>query len=418
MVLADEGEHRAVPEALLSGSLRPRPAAASGASPMTIFVPHASDRLTDREAHGDGLIAYEIVSRLAGRGHRVFVASPRIELHGPVPPTLHLQAIDTQVRETFLTRLRYMREVRRYFERADAESGVDIIHQLNPVFTGISLALLDKARPVVLGSYVGYWPDETDSRQALGKIRFPAATLFRNALAGEQQRRASALCLSTPAAITRVVNRKRDAHKIELVPHGIDPSIYIDSALAGQPAGDPTIVYVGGIERRKGIADLVRAFEVVAPAIPQARLKIAGSGWYWGEIAALIERSQFQDRMTMLGNVERRDLPGLLKSATVVCVPSLGEPFGMTLLEAMASARPVVVSDAGGPRDMVDAAGGIRFPCGDVERLAKALIDVLGSPHQRAMGLHNREVVERRFAWDIVIDRLEAIYRALLVPAR
>jgi len=385
---------------------------------MTIFVPHASDFLTDRDAHGDGLIAFEVASRLARRGHIVFAAAPHIKIHGSVPPTLRLLEVSARARETFVTRLRYMREVRRYFTRADAESRVDIIHQLNPVFTGISLALADKGRPVVLGSYVGYWSERTDSRQALGKIRFPAATLLRNALAGEQQRRASTLCLSTPAAITRVVNEKRDRHKIQLVPHGIDPAIYRDAATAGQPSGKPTILFVGGIERRKGVLELVRAFELVASAVPAAELKIAGWGLLWGEVASTIEVSPYRDRITMLGVVERRDLPALMQSATVVCVPSFGEPFGMTLLEAMASARPVVVSDAGGPRDMVDDAGGIRVPCGDVPRLASALIDVLRSPNQRAMGLHNRDVVERRFAWDIVIDRLESIYRSLLIPVR
>ena len=103
----------------------------------------------------------------------------------------------------------------------------------------------------------------------------------------------------------------------------------------------------------------------------------------------------------------------------MLCVPSFGEPFGMTVLEAMACARPVVATDAGGPAHLVTDGGGRRVPPGDPAALAGALEEVLGDPgRQAAMGAHNRRLVEERHAWPRVVDRLEAAYADALADPR
>ena len=130
--------------------MRPPDCSALGRK-LTIFVPHASDWLTDHRAHGDGLVGYEIVSRLARRGHRVYVAAPRIDISREVPEGLFLTSLPIGLYNSALGRLGYMRDVRRLFVRINREERVDIIHQLNPVFTGISLALLGAARPSFWG---------------------------------------------------------------------------------------------------------------------------------------------------------------------------------------------------------------------------------------------------------------------------
>ena len=80
-----------------------------------------------------------------------------------------------------------------------------------------------------------------------------------------------------------------------------------------------------------------------------------------------------------------------MQSCDVYCLPSFGEPFGMTALEAMACARPVVATDAGGLRHLVAERGGRKVPPGDADALAAALREVLADPElRRAMGEHNR----------------------------
>jgi glycosyltransferase involved in cell wall biosynthesis len=124
-----------------------------------------------------------------------------------------------------------------------------------------------------------------------------------------------------------------------------------------------------------------------------------------------ISRSPARDRIELLGHVDRDGAVAIMQACDVYCLPSYGEPFGMTALEAMACARPVVATNAGGLRHLVPDAGGRKVRPGDPSALADALVEVLADPGLRAaMGAFNRETVEQRFAWSRVGDRLDALY--------
>jgi glycosyltransferase involved in cell wall biosynthesis len=379
---------------------------------LAIFVPHASDILTDHQAHGDGLVAFEIVSRLARRGHVVHVAAPRVDVRRNIPQTLRLYQIGIGDGTSLRGRLRYMLEVRRLFEKLRRRGRIDLVHQLNPVFTGMSLAVAGVDVPVVLGSYVGDWPAEFGER-ASGGWRSVFVRYAKRAVAAVQQRHAAAIFVTTPAARSRIVDRRREGRKVVVLPHGIDPALYTPAPPDdGRANLDPSILFLGGIEDRKGIFVLAEAFRRVRARLPRCRLVVAGWGHRGEDFVASVagEREHVDIRYL----VERADVPKLLRECTVFCMPSFGEPFGMALLEAMASGKPVVVTDAGGAAHIVDEQGGRKVPLGDAQRLADALIEILESPElQRAMGKHNREVVERFYDWDCVIERLEAEYRRL-----
>jgi glycosyltransferase involved in cell wall biosynthesis len=387
----------------------------SVSSPLRIFVPHASDTFTNHRAHGDGLVAFEVASRLAARGHDVHVLSPLIDVRGTLPASLHLHPVDVSG-HGIKARLAYVRAVRSTYARLRTRAPFDIIHQLNPVYAGMSLALADARVPVVLGAYVGAWPRSADSADIMGAIDLPLASLARRAVVGLQQRRAAALILSTPAARELIVDWKAVEQKCVTIPHGIDPAPYNAPEPGGDPAdGPPTILFLGGTERRKGIYVLLEAFARVRAARPDVRLLIAGGGGREGEVMAVVEKMPDRAAIAFLGVVERAAVPALMRGITVFAAPSLGEPFGMALLEAMASAKPVVVTDAGGPRYIVDARGGRKVPVEDPVALADALLEVLQSPERaRAMGAYNRRAVETTYAWDRVIEKIEAVYASVL----
>ena len=116
-------------------------------------------------------------------------------------------------------------------------------------------------------------------------------------------------------------------------------------------------------------------------------------------------------QVEFLGWQERADAPELYRNCSVYCLPSFGEPYGGTLVEAMSCGKPVVVTDSGGPPHLVTEQGGVLFPAGDSMALSRALCDLLRDPGRRAaMGRHNRELVESRMSWDLVVKQLEEIY--------
>ena len=375
--------------------------------------------------HGDGLVAFEVASRLAARGHDVHVMSPSIVLEGSVPANLHVHPLARPPGRGVRGRLAYLPHVRATYRRLRRAAPFDVIHQLNPVFAGISLALAGSRVPVVLGAYVAPWPKEADSANIMGATALPFAAHVRRGVSALQQRLAAALILSTPGAGALVVEPRRSRDKIYSIPHGIDPAVYAEPAAdvkLSTADGDamPSILFVGGTERRKGIYDLLAAFRTVRDALPHARLVIAGAGGREEEVAAAVAVMPERAGIHLLGAVPRTAVPGLMRAATVFAAPSYGEPFGMSLLEAMASAKPVVVTDAGGPAYIVDAAGGAKVPVGDPAALAAALLDILRSPEKAAaMGRYNREKVETTYAWERVVDRIEDVYaRAIAARSR
>jgi glycosyltransferase involved in cell wall biosynthesis len=200
------------------------------------------------------------------------------------------------------------------------------------------------------------------------------------------------------------------------LPHGIDPAQYAFAGLDRVPRTTvPTILFLGGIEQRKGIFTLLEAFPRVHAALPGCRLVVGGAGWEWGRMYETVQAMDERGQIELLGRVARADVPRLLAESTVFCMPSFGEPFGMSLLEAMACGKPVVATNVGGPGHLLDDQGGRKVPPGDAAALASALLEILRSPELQArMGAFNRAAIESVYSWDRVIARLEDVYRSVV----
>lgn len=377
---------------------------------LTILVAHPSRLLTDHLPWGDGLIAQEFVRRLAERGHRLHVACQKVALSRPLPPgvTLHPLGVEESLRAA--GRVRYMRRLRALYERLDAAEGIDVAHQLNPVDVGLSLALPARV-PLVLGPYIPDWPLRGRAPETLtprAQVQAAVAEQARRALRFAQQRRAQAILITTPAARAKVQTR-REPPAVEVLPYGIDAAAYAPAR--PDPGRAPTVLYLGSLHYRKGIFTLLEAHERVVARVPAARLEIAGNGREEAAVRERVAASPARASIAFLGRVERDAVAATMARADVFCVPSYGEPFGLSALEAMACALPLVATDAGGLAHIVDADGGLRVPPRDAEALAGAVAELLSDPARRAaMGAANRRRVERDYGWPAIIERLESIY--------
>lgn len=381
--------------------------------PLTIFVPHPSNFLTDHRPSGDGLLAWNFLDRLADRGHRLHVATQRIDVVAPERENLRLYPLSDAPKLLVKERLRYMRRVRSLYDSIRRRERIDLVHQLNPVDLGVSLALPRSAPPVVLGPYVPDWPAQSGQQHPLppprAGLRARTAVELRDRARALQQRRAALLLLSTPAAEAKIPHALPRT-RIEVLPPGIEAARF--AATAPVVRGDaPTILFLANVQIRKGVLTLVDAFEDVVVNAPEARLIIAGGGPDEPAVRERVARSPARGRIDLVGTVARERIADMLAGADVFCAPSYGEPFGLSPLEAMAAGLPVVSTDAGGLAHLVPPDGGIQVPPRDPAALGEALTALVRDPERRAaMGRANRETVARRYEWSSVIDRLERLY--------
>ena len=191
-----------------------------------------------------------------------------------------------------------------------------------------------------------------------------------------------------------------------------------------QDQDDRPILYVGRVEERKGVHVLVDAFEqVISKQRPRARLRIVGPHSYWDErpspyYQAFADRCAANPRIELQGpTYDDRQLAAVYRNAAVSVVPSVfPEALGLTALEAQASGVPVVVSDAGGLPETVDAGkSGLVFANRNAGQLAEAVLSILGNDdRRRVMGAAAREWVMRRFSWDVIAAELEQTYTEAL----
>jgi L-malate glycosyltransferase len=385
-------------------------------APLTIFVPHASDLLTDYLPSGDGLVAYGFIEQLARRGHTVHVVSPRIELKGPVPPGVRFFPLAPRTKIPGIARFDYMLRMRALYNRLARNVRYDVIHQLNPVNTGISLALAGVQPPIVLGNLIPNWSMNEAGKPIPPRRALHPANIVKSTVLELQQRLAAAILLTTPAARERLYQTKAVEHKLFMLPHGVDDAVFATHPVFEDPPAK-NVLFFANLLRRKGIFTLLDAFDAVVAAFPDAILTVAGGGDEFAAVQQDVARRPWAANVRLLGNVARGDVAELLSSASVYCLPSYDEPYGMSVLEAMAASRPVVATRGGGLGYLLASDGAVGVPPRDSTALARALIGVLGAaPETRAaMGEANRQAVSSTYAWHSVIPRLEDIYRHVMV---
>jgi glycosyltransferase involved in cell wall biosynthesis len=114
---------------------------------------------------------------------------------------------------------------------------------------------------------------------------------------------------------------------------------------------------------------------------------------------------------------ERADIPEILRALDLVLVPSWEEPFGRSVIEAMAMETPVIATDVGGPAEIVtDGADGLLLAPRQPERWAEVAAGFLRAPGRREpMGTAARRTVEARFSREVHVQGVLAAYREALI---
>lgn len=185
-----------------------------------------------------------------------------------------------------------------------------------------------------------------------------------------------------------------------------------------EPSGEPVVVFASRLLWSKGIGELVEATARLRSRGQPVRLVVAGVPDSRNPEA--VPESTLREWHSS-GIVDwiglRTDIASVLQSANVVALPTkYGEGVPKVLLEAAASARAIIATDAPGCREVaVHDVNALLVPPGDVDSLTRALAALVGDPERRrAMGAAGRQLIEQAFSDDIVAEQTIEVYRRLL----
>lgn len=245
------------------------------------------------------------------------------------------------------------------------------------------------------------------------EIRF-AERVFRPAarLLGWYCRRSRLIAISE--STRRMVARHTD-HPVVVVPYGVPlPPAPADGR--PPPTDPPTLLFVGRLVARKGVDRLIEALAGLADR--RWRLEVVGFGPERERLERTAERLSISDRVAFLGRLADDELAEAYRRATAFVLPATvderadTEGLGVVLLEAMSYGVPVVATRRGGIVDVVvDGETGLLVE-DEIDAIAGGIARVLDDPARaRTMGERGRERVERAFAWETILDRIEAVYR-------
>ncbi len=288
---------------------------------------------------------------------------------------------------------------------------IDVLHahQYTPFFYAALAKPLARPSPrLILTEHGRHYPDAvTPGRRAFNRI---VLDRLADAVNG---------CSAFSAKALRDVDGF-SGRRIEVIENGIEFHRYgpaADIAAQKRKLGlDPTRRYIVHVARHHKVKDqgtLLRAFAAMAGDVPDAHLLMVGDGPLRGELESLAAALGIAPRVRFLGI--RDDVSELLKAGELFVLTSASEAASLTLLEAMASALPVVVTDVGGNPEIVrHGREGLLFGRGDWRGCAQAFRRLLQEPKiAKFLGRAGRLRASSRYRLEQTIDSYHRLYRRL-----
>jgi glycosyltransferase involved in cell wall biosynthesis len=175
------------------------------------------------------------------------------------------------------------------------------------------------------------------------------------------------------------------------------------------------VLFVGRLIPRKGLSFLIEAAKYVVREFNETKFVVVGNGPLKNSLMARLEKMKLVGNFVFLGDVSEAMLPVLYNCADVFALPSIQEGQGIALLEAQATAKPVVAFDVGGVHEAVldKETGFLMKP--DSHELAEVIMKLLANWSLREkIGSKGREFVSSNFSWDVCATRMMQVYQEAL----
>lgn len=401
---------------------------------MNVLFSSTSYVFSDHIPGGEYQVAHAVVSGLAARGHHIHVIVPQAKLHAPIPNvTVHeIGGYDFVERESYFAyRWNWWTFTFRSYRLAKQimrDHPIDIVHHLRPAFLEKFALCWRLPKPFIYGPVSlpmthtlppgTAMPGESAHTNVIEKLKNKLIDKLNFTVGRWLWHRMMEQAASVPVSVppTRDYLPNYCVEKSPIIPLGVDSEQFTPSTSDTELPNAPEIFYAGHLVAAKGVDYLIRAMHKVHAHIPEARLVLAGDGFEKPKLIAMMKEMNLENHVEFLGPLPFTEMPELFRRCTIFCNPTLAEAFGLSLLQAMATGKPIVASDVGGiPFFVEDGKSGHLVPSCDAEALADALIDLLSNPEKMTkMGQHNRSLIEQKYSWPPIVEQIETLYKDVL----
>lgn len=273
-----------------------------------------------------------VQAELQKRGHRALIITPQpLGYTDDAPEGIIFLGGSADVKSPFHTTAQVSATVNTdRVEAVLAAENFDLLHFHEPWVPIVSRQILTHSNTINVATFHAKLPDTAMSK-TIERVVLPYTSSIMKYL--------DVLSAVSDSASDYV--RKLTDTEITIIPNGIDLQKY--KPLARRPKNAaPTVLYVGRLEKRKGVKYLLRAFALLQEQLPEARLLIAGSGPDREKLELYVDELGAQ-HVAFLGFIEDDKKIELMQTCDVFCSPAIyGESFGIVLLEALACGAPVV----------------------------------------------------------------------------
>ncbi len=363
----------------------------------------------------EGWTAAQLVAALRARGRRMVVLTAALRKARPAYGIVGIRC-KTEADTPFITASNYSEfALRSLILSRGIKKKFAVIHHVSPIVLRLPSILGLLGRPFIWGPVGGSVPFPDGFSQYGGRSGLVSTlrSLDRPRMYLDPTMRMTMHCADRIVLTTSMSSRMiPDSYheKIVVIPEGIPESLVLKVA----PVEEPYIFSSGRLIDYKAMDLLIRAFARVQPC--DVKLKISGDGPNRASLQELIGRLRLNDRVEMLGRIPRAQNQLLMSRSLFCAFPAVREAFGHVNLEAMAAWKPIVVTDWGGPRDLVvQESTGIKIlgrdPDEHVEMFGAAMQRLIDdSALRRRMGAAAALRALNEYTWPVLAARYDALY--------
>lgn len=384
---------------------------------VRVLVTSTAHILSDYLLTSEGNYCYNFFKHMDKYDYQFEALSPYIRVRRPLSNVIFHQVGSFKMSPTSSTFTRYALHAEfllRGLVRANRilrEKRIDLVHHMLPAvfnytFSPVALLVEDLKRPFIMGPVSAHYY----TRPASEQVFLPLTSKLHRATVRRCDR-LIAITTRVKELYTKIIDEKR----ISVIPFAVDTDVFKPSLTSSGNDG-LEILYSGSLYPLKGVDYLIRAMANVNKHGLKARLTIVGEGQQKEDLMVLTRKLGISRNVMFEGLVPYADMPKYYKQCDVFCFPTLGEPFGEAVIEAMACGKPVIATNVGGPSEIIqDKVDGILVPPSNPEAIAQQIIRLIDDRNEAHMlGERARETAVNRFSWSTVAEKYHQLYSELL----